>query len=301
VFAALQQLWRSTDSGATWNTVTAATLGGNQADALLPGAFTARGHSPSTCLLHWDHHELVFSPPTQWPPPADPDRPISTAYFGTDGGIARSDDGGATYVSLNEGLATALLDDMDIGRGANNAVTYGGMQDLGTAGHRSDDADGTWVAGIDSDGNYTAVDPADGKTVLGFNANKLMWTPNGGESWFVEGFPARPVITEVRNTNPVGVATTGHPFQTGDTVTVARCDRRRWNRQWSRYGHTRRQFRSSTERKERNGRGCLQSRASHYRRALSSVPPHHRGRRHGTYTNHNLRGTWIRHRGSGAD
>src|SRR5882672_10780217 len=220
VFAALQQLWRSTDSGATWNTVTAATLGGNQADALLPGAFTARGHSPSTCLLHWDHHELVFSPPTQWPPPADPDRPISTAYFGTDGGIARSDDGGATYVSLNEGLATALLDDMDIGRGANNAVTYGGMQDLGTAGHRSDDADGTWVAGIDSDGNYTAVDPADGKTVLGFNANKLMWTPNGGESWFVEGFPARPVITEVRNTNPVGVATTGHPFQTGDTVTV---------------------------------------------------------------------------------
>jgi hypothetical protein len=67
VYAALQQLWRSTDSGAHWNNVITVTLGGNQADALIPGppgTFTRRGHSPSTCLLHWDHHELVFAPPT---------------------------------------------------------------------------------------------------------------------------------------------------------------------------------------------------------------------------------------------
>lgn len=222
VYAALQQLWRSTNSGGAWNNVIPVTLGGNQADALSSGAFSRFGHSPSTCLLHWDHHEMVFAQPTQWAwngagAPVQP----SAAYFGTDGGIARSDDGGVSYVPLNEGLATALLEDMDIGRGAgNNDVTFGGMQDTGTAGHQSADAELCWVAGVNSDGDYTAIDPASPDTVVGFNGDLFTWTPNGGGTWFTENIIARPVITEVRNTNPVEVVTTGHPFQTGDAVTV---------------------------------------------------------------------------------
>jgi hypothetical protein len=222
VYAGLQQLWRSTNSGAQWNNVVPITLGGNQADALIPNAFTARGHSPSTCLLHWDHHALVFAPPTWWAWNVGPPSPPSAAYFGTDGGISRTDDGGNTYVSLNEGLATALLEDMDIGHGAgNNIITFGGMQDLGTAGHRSGDAELTWVAGVNSDGDYTAIDPAAPNTVWGFEGNLLTWTPNGGVTWFTETLAHRPIITEVHNTNPVEVVTTGHPFQTGDQVTIA--------------------------------------------------------------------------------
>jgi hypothetical protein len=124
-------------------------------------------------------------------------------------------------VALNEGLATALLEDIDIGRGAgNNAVTFGGMQDLGTAGHRIGDAELTWVEGIDGDGDYTAVDPGAPDTVFGFDDNLLTWTPNGGTTWFTETLAGRPIFTEVRNTNPVEVVTTGHPFQTGDAVTI---------------------------------------------------------------------------------
>jgi hypothetical protein len=220
VYAAFQQLWISTNSGVNFNTVVAATLGGNQADALIPNAFTVRGHSPSTCQIHWDHHEVVFAAPTQWAWNAgDPVRP-SAVYFGTDGGVSRSDDGGATYLSLNEGLATALLEDIDIGRGAGNIVTFGGMQDLGTAGHRASDAELTWTVNLDGDGDYTAVDPVSPDTVWGFDDNSLIWTPNGGATWFMEGFPARPIITNVRNTNPVEVVTTGHPFQTKDPVTL---------------------------------------------------------------------------------
>jgi hypothetical protein len=221
VYAALQQLWISSNSGVNFNSVVPATLGGNLADALSPGDFTARGHSPSTCQIHWDHHEVVFAAPTQWAWNAgDPVRP-SAVYFGTDGGVSRSDDGGTTYLNLNEGLATVLLEDIDIGRGAgNNLVTFGGMQDLGTAGHSTSDAELTWVAGIDADGDYTAIDPASPDTVWGFDFNLLTWTPNGGAIWFREGSPGRPIVITVRNTNPVEVVTTGHPFQTGDNVTL---------------------------------------------------------------------------------
>jgi hypothetical protein len=59
--------------------------------------------------------------------------PPSQVYVGTDGGIATSPDGGATWLNVNNGIATNLFQGIDIGRGsaANNAYSYGGTQDTG--------------------------------------------------------------------------------------------------------------------------------------------------------------------------
>jgi hypothetical protein len=217
VYASLQQLWRSTDGGQTWPLVMPATHGG--VDSL-----TGFGRSPSTTLLHWDHHEMVFPPATRWEWTGGNPVAPTPVYLGTDGGVARSGDaaGVMTFTHLNEGIATSLIRDIDVGRGAgNNQATFAGMQDTGTAGHRPGDAGLAWTEGIDGDGGFVAVDPFDPNIVFGFDNDRLIRTTNGGRTWFDSGFPSRPQIVSVHNENPVRVVTTGHTFRTGDNVFIA--------------------------------------------------------------------------------
>jgi hypothetical protein len=217
VYAALQQLWRSIDGGVTWPLVMPVTHGG--VDTL-----TGFGRSPSTTLLHWDHHELVFPPVTRWNWVAGAPELPTPIYLGTDGGIARSGDTGGVmnFTHLNEGIATALLRHIDVGRGAaNNGATFGGMQDTGTAGHRATDAATAWAEGQDGDGGFVAVDSFNPNIVFGFSNERLIRTTNGGRTWFDSGFPGRPQIVSVHNENPVRVVTTGHSFRTGDNVFIS--------------------------------------------------------------------------------
>jgi hypothetical protein len=216
VYVALQQLWRSIDGGQTWPLVMPVTHGG--VDAL-----TGFGRSPSTTLLHWDHHELVFPPATRWIWTAGNPQQPTPMYLGTDGGVARSGDtaGVMNFTELNEGIATSLFRHIDIGRGAaNNGATFGGMQDTGTAGHRPGDAATGWTEGHDGDGGYVAVDSFNPNIVFGFANGRLIRTTNGGRTWFDGAFPGRPQIVSVHNENPVRVVTTGHPFRTGDNVFI---------------------------------------------------------------------------------
>jgi hypothetical protein len=176
-------------------------------------------------LLHWDHHELVFSPPTWWDwTGGNPVQP-TPAYHGTDGGIDRSGvdaAGGMTFTSLNEGIATSLLTSLDIGRGVgNNDATFAGMQDTGTGGHRAGDAARTWFEGIDGDGGPIAVDPSNPSVVFGTDNDSLIRSTNGGATWFTAGLPQVIPIDAVGATNPVTITTTGHSYRTGDGVTIA--------------------------------------------------------------------------------
>jgi len=218
VYAAQQQLWRSVDSGATWPAVTPATRGGLD-------QITGFGSSPSTTLIHWDHHELVFPPATWWDWDAGSPVLPTPAYHGTDGGIARSGGtaaGPMTFTGLNEGIATSLLMSLDIGRGAaSNAVTFAGMQDTGTGGHRRGDASRIWAEGIDGDGGPVAVDSFDPDIVFGMDNHDLIRSTNGGNTWFVANLPRLVQIENVANTNPVTVTTAGHSYRTGDVVTIA--------------------------------------------------------------------------------
>lgn len=163
VFAGFQELWRSLDGGQTFQ----------------PSACTAN-------QVHWDDHVLVFSPAGNRP--AGKPTPM---YLGTDGGIAKSLDGGTTWKPINGGIGSNLFRGIDIGRGSpnNNIYTYGGMQDTGVAGHRpafgTRPADGAtdWHAGINGDGYVTAVDPANSEIVYSFDDWLFIKSTDGGATW----------------------------------------------------------------------------------------------------------------------
>jgi photosystem II stability/assembly factor-like uncharacterized protein len=172
----------------------------------------------SQSQVHWDQHELVFSPASHLGAPGTP-API---YVGTDGGVAQSLDGGLNWAQLNDGATTHLFYGIDIGRGpVKNQHTYGGMQDTGTAGHRVGDLPvGNWIGGRDGDGDVVAVDPADPKIVYGFDDEDFIKTTTGGDQW-VSSDPLGGVLVEdASNTPTISIKATGHSFLTGDIITI---------------------------------------------------------------------------------
>jgi hypothetical protein len=169
VYAGFQQVWLSTDGGTTF----------------LPAAITDQ-------KVHWDNHSLVFSPASHRPaaPPAPAPVPPTTLYTGTDGGIAKSTDGGLTWTPINGTIATNIFRGIGIGIGVgtvigapNNGYTYGGCQDTGTSGHRPTDLAGQWHAGINGDGWLVAVDPTDPTIVYGFDDQYFIKTTDAGATW----------------------------------------------------------------------------------------------------------------------
>jgi photosystem II stability/assembly factor-like uncharacterized protein len=162
VYIGFQELWLSTDGGTTFGG-TAVTL--NQ--------------------VHWDHHALVFSPPTHVITPNTP------LYVGQDGGIATSSDGGTTWANINGptsgvgAIATNLFRGIDIGRngGANNKYTYSGTQDTGTVEFRPPFTNQNWHLGIDGDGGPVAVDPCTPTVAIGNDDGGYIRTTTGGATW----------------------------------------------------------------------------------------------------------------------
>ncbi len=160
VYVGFQELWRSNDGGNTFQT---------------PACTSSK--------VHWDTHALTFSPSTHRTGAP------TTVYLGTDGGIAKSANGGTTWTAINGGIGSNLFRGIDIGKGAaNNAYTYGGCQDTGTSGHGPTDAGTTtWHEGIDGDGYFVAVDPTDPMTIYGFDDWDLIKSSDGGTTWQTSG------------------------------------------------------------------------------------------------------------------
>ncbi len=220
VYIALKQVFTSADGGVTWPVASPITGGGTDVASLTTFARTA-----SSFQLHWDHHELVFAPPTHWDwttaAPAVPKTP-APVFFGTDGGIARSDDAGASYVTLNDTIASNLLVGFDIGRGAGVRASYGGMQDTGVAGLRAVDASRHWIGGTNGDGNATAVDPADADSVFSITNGGLVMTRDGGATWVRAGSKMVTRVLKIENLNPgdARVHCFRHSFRTGEKVQI---------------------------------------------------------------------------------
>ena len=163
VYIGFQELWLSTDGGATFS-ASAVTL--NQ--------------------VHWDHHALVFSPPAHVGVV-----PTTPLYVGQDGGIATSSDGGTTWTNINGptsgvgAIATNLFRGIDIGRNGsgNNQYTYGGTQDTGTVEFRPPFTNQNWHLGIDGDGGPVAVDPCTPDVAIGNDDGGYIRSTNGGATW----------------------------------------------------------------------------------------------------------------------
>ncbi len=164
VYIGFENLWMSSTSGSSFTEV-------------------------SSSHVHVDHHALAFSPSTHWA--GKPTR----LYVGCDGGFATSGDGGTTWTNLNEGVATSMITQSDIGRGsaANNAYSYAAIWDNGGAVRLPSSPGTDWqsCSGMGSDGWAIAVDPSNAQNAYYADvfADYAHTTNAGGSSAGGSGLP----------------------------------------------------------------------------------------------------------------
>ncbi|UTI62276.1 choice-of-anchor D domain-containing protein [Paraconexibacter antarcticus] len=218
-------MWKSTDSGVNWTSITGQADAGGQLDGCQCGYDQTIGVDPvdagsvyigfqqlwhsgdggatnftniSDTKTHWDHHALVFSPPAH----RTAGDPSTRVWLGTDGGVHYTDDIGGSYKQRNGKIATNLFRAMDIGRGsaANNAYSYGGAQDTGTMARRPGDAGTDWHEAVDADGGPVAVDWQQPKNAFGISNGQFIRTSDGGDNW------TRPGSSDLSCTPTTGAA-----------------------------------------------------------------------------------------------
>jgi hypothetical protein len=115
--------FRSTNGGSTWTQ-------------------TTNGYPSGIPYMHVDQHAIAF----------DPNDP-SVMYFGNDGGMYKSTDGGVNYFAINNGLAVTQFYSGAAHPAAE--IYYGGTQDNGTVKSATQPS---WTVSLSGDGGATAVD-----------------------------------------------------------------------------------------------------------------------------------------------
>ncbi|MBI5477155.1 MAG: T9SS type A sorting domain-containing protein [Ignavibacteriales bacterium] len=159
-------LYKSTDNGNSWNVGSTANYVGSQGwynnvvavhpenpdsvycsglDIYLSsnGGSTLTNISP--VFVHVDHHATAFDP-------FNPD----IVYFGTDGGLFKTTDGGATFLSCNYGLQTTQFYPGFANSPQDSTVAIGGLQDNGTLKFIGTQY---WFDILYADGGWCAIDP----------------------------------------------------------------------------------------------------------------------------------------------
>jgi Calx-beta domain len=133
VFVGSRDIFKSTDNGLNFNNIV-----GNFA------APTFNDYTPEQATTHSDQQTLTFSPTDS-----------NTIYFGNDGGLFRSTNGGTTLQSLNNTLSLTqfigyAIDPNDTAR------SYGGTQDNGS--QRRQNGTSQWAEVDGGDGGNFVVD-----------------------------------------------------------------------------------------------------------------------------------------------
>lgn len=142
-------VWESFDAGVTWSIVT---------------HWVGTGGNPA---VHADDHVLEYSPHT------------GDMFIGHDGGVHVSDDAGATWTEISDGLPIAQI--YKIGQSQNNPdLTINGYQDNGTAYYRN----GSWHTEIGGDGMECIIDyTADNVMYGALYYGDIRRSTNGGNSF----------------------------------------------------------------------------------------------------------------------
>lgn len=129
-------LWRSTDGGVHWTQIS---------NDLVPGS------------LHDGHHVIVEHP--QFNGGSN-----STVFFGTDGGLYRTDNVYTVtiptgWVNLNNGLAIAQF--YGVARDAQSGLLIGGFQDAGVLRDTEATGPNSWAQTFTGNAGFCAIDPTD--------------------------------------------------------------------------------------------------------------------------------------------
>jgi photosystem II stability/assembly factor-like uncharacterized protein len=130
-------IYKSTDSGKTLNALSYWTAGYT--------SVPAGGPEGASNYVHADQHAIAF----------DPKNP-STMYFGCDGGVFQSTDGGSTFNGRNGGFITTQFYPGFATSTTDTTTAIGGLQDNGVLrfGGTHD-----WYKADGGDGGYCAIDP----------------------------------------------------------------------------------------------------------------------------------------------
>ena len=165
-------MFASSDGGATWQSQPAGNLvcsgqcwyddpiavdPANAQHVLIGGDFDGNGAnilrastnggatwSASDSFLHADMHAIAFDPSNS-----------SRVWVGNDGGVFRSDDGGADWQSMNSGGLDSVQFQSIAVHPSDPEFTIGGTQDNGTNWLQPN---GTWTRADYGDGGYSAID-----------------------------------------------------------------------------------------------------------------------------------------------
>lgn len=164
VICAGLDIYKSTNGGVTLTQKSYWYLG--YEGVILPG----EDEGPAQ-YVHADHHAIVF----------DPSNP-STIYFGTDGGIFVSTDGGEYFDGCNGGFATTQFYNGFANAATDSFIALGGLQDNGTVKYEGTTA---WNKVYGGDGGWCAIDPIN-KNILyeEYIYLAISKSTDGGYNWF---------------------------------------------------------------------------------------------------------------------
>ncbi|MEK6302476.1 MAG: hypothetical protein AABO41_17330 [Acidobacteriota bacterium] len=142
VYLGSRDVFKSTDAGFTWANLTLNFPFADQPDNFAPGL--SRSHP--------DQHGFAFVPgnPQQF-------------YIGNDGGVSKSNDGGASFQSLNGSMTLTQFVGLTLHPTDRN-LTYGGTQDNGS--QRRSFGTERWHEILTGDGGRVVLNPSDPGTVF---------------------------------------------------------------------------------------------------------------------------------------
>ena len=121
--------------------------------------------------MHVDHHAYADHP-------TDP----NVIYFGNDGGVYRTLDGGYTFNELNDGYVTAQFYNGFSSSSTNPNLALGGLQDNGTIMYQGTPQWRNWVLG--GDGAFTAIHTIEDNIMYGSSQRLNVYrSEDGGFSW----------------------------------------------------------------------------------------------------------------------
>lgn len=140
-------------------------------------AVTPGGPEGPPNYSHADHHAFAYHP-------TDP----NMIYFGNDGGVFCSTDGGETFEGRNGGYQTTQFYNGFSSSWIDSLLAIGGMQDNATAIYEGNLG---WRRAIGGDGCMTALSPTSTDTLYGSSQNlSLVRSINKGYNWSGIGVPS---------------------------------------------------------------------------------------------------------------
>jgi photosystem II stability/assembly factor-like uncharacterized protein len=163
VFCGGLDAYRSTTGGTSLTSISAWGSG-------FFGVIPAGGAEGSSNYVHADHHAIAFYP-------GNPNR----IFYGTDGGVFESTDGGTTWAGRNGGYVTTQFYNGFASSIVDSAMAYGGLQDNGTVKY---EGTRSWNKEIGGDGTWCATHPTDRNIAFGaVQFLSIRRTTNNGTNW----------------------------------------------------------------------------------------------------------------------